>query len=147
MFELLKKQIDARNWKKHIKAVGPNQALFDAEPAKQITMALNAGGDINARDKDGWTPLMCAAIDGNTEMVKNLIDLGADVNARDNNGKTPLHCLWDVESGQLLIEHGADVNARDNDGETLIHFQIIFFILILYIITEKYSISFIFISL
>ena len=117
MFELLKKQIDARNWKKHIKAVGPNQALFDAETAKQITMALNAGGDINARDKDDWTPLMCAAIDGNTEIVKTLIDLGADVNARDWRNQTPLKYAAEYgypEIVKLVIAAGADINANDH---------------------------------
>jgi ankyrin repeat protein len=37
------------------------------------------------------TPLMIAAVDGCTDVVRALIAAGADVNKRDHNGLTALH--------------------------------------------------------
>jgi hypothetical protein len=45
---------------------------------------------VNAKDLNGYTPLIFAAIDGNASIVKLLIDNGADVYAKDNNAQTPL---------------------------------------------------------
>jgi ankyrin repeat protein len=69
----------------------------------------------------GHTPLMRAALNGNTEGVKGLISLGADVNQRDDNGRTAL--MFAVinrhyETARLLLEYGADVNARSTKGGT-----------------------------
>ena len=69
----------------------------------------------------GHTPLMRAALDGNTESVRELINQGADINRRDDSGRTAL--MFAVvnrhyETMKLLLEHGADVNARSKQGGT-----------------------------
>ncbi len=69
----------------------------------------------------GHTPLMRAALDGNTERVKELIHQGADIDQRDDNGRTAL--MFAVinrhyETMKVLLECGADVNARSNTGGT-----------------------------
>ena len=69
----------------------------------------------------GHTPLMRAALDGNTESVKELINQGGDINQRDDNGRTAL--MFAVvnrhyETMKVLLEHGADVNARSDKGGT-----------------------------
>ena len=69
----------------------------------------------------GDTPLMRAALDGNTESVRELINQGADINRRDDSGRTAL--MFAVvnrhyETMKLLLEHGADVNARSKQGGT-----------------------------
>ena len=46
---------------------------------KVIDLLVKYGSDVNARDRDGFTPLHMAAIYGNIEAVKKLIDLEADV--------------------------------------------------------------------
>ena len=56
----------------------------------KIRLCIAAGADVNARDNDGWTALMRAAINGGTEIVKLLLAAGADVNAKGNDGKTAL---------------------------------------------------------
>ena len=76
---------------------------------------------MDARDKDGRTPLLLAAIAGELDVVKVLVDNGADVNARDNVGTMPL--MWAAFMGELevikfLMDKGADVNAKDKDGRT-----------------------------
>jgi ankyrin repeat protein len=101
---------------------------------------------INAKDKDGLTPLHYAARNNQKHEVKLLLAKGANVNAKDNEGFTPLH--WAAQDGykdvaELLLAHGADVNARefgitiqfdadmmngvalphkDDDGQTPLHF-------------------------
>ena len=69
----------------------------------------------------GHTPLMRAALDGDTKSVRELINQGADINQRDDNGRTAL--MFAVvnrhyKTMKVLLEHGADVNARSNKGGT-----------------------------
>jgi uncharacterized protein len=67
------------------------------------------------------TALMRAALDGNTETVKELIHQGADINQRDENGRTALMFAvinTHYQTMKVLLEHGADVNAKSNQGGT-----------------------------
>jgi hypothetical protein len=57
---------------------------------------IDAGADLNARDDNGWTPLMVAARSETPEIVTLLIEAGADVNAMNDNGYTP---LWFANPG------------------------------------------------
>ena len=69
----------------------------------------------------GHTRLMQAALEGNTEKVRELIHEGADIKKRDDNGRTAL--MFAVinrhyETMKVLLEHGAEVNAKSNKGGT-----------------------------
>jgi ankyrin repeat protein len=69
----------------------------------------------------GHTPLMQAALDGNTERVRELIRQGADIDQRDDNDRTAL--MFAVinrhfETMTVLLENGADVNAKSNNEGT-----------------------------
>jgi uncharacterized protein len=69
----------------------------------------------------GHTPLMQAALDGNTQTVKDLIHRGADINQRDDNGRTALMFAvinMHYETMKVLLEYGADVNVKSNEGGT-----------------------------
>jgi ankyrin repeat protein len=51
----------------------------------EVQSAIEDGADVNARDNNGWTPLMFAAWNNsNADVVETLIKNGADVNARHN---------------------------------------------------------------
>lgn len=98
------------------------------EPVQPIIRALvEAGADIEAKDREGWTPLLQAAgpPQPNLEALQTLLELGADVNA-NIEGLSPLHLAVYERSrpGEvaLLITHGADVHARDREGITPLHF-------------------------
>jgi ankyrin repeat protein len=71
-------------------------------------------------EEDGHgSPVLLAALKGQTAKLKRLIEAGCDVNQSDKNGATPAHAA--AEEGQtvalaLLIKAGCDVNQPANDG-------------------------------
>ena len=57
----------------------------------QVLHALQGGADVNGRNKDGLTPLECAAgFNTDPEVVRVLVRAGADVLVRSNEGETAL---------------------------------------------------------
>ena len=79
---------------------------------------------LTARDKDGSTPLHCAAWNGHKDVAAILLDAGAEVNDHNQNGHwgtTPLHAAAHGNQRQvaaLLIARGADLQARNLNGRT-----------------------------
>jgi ankyrin repeat protein len=94
-----------------------------------IRTLLEYGANINATDRDGFTPLHVAL---NKECITTLIENGANVNGKDNCGRTPLHValmcwcetgiLTLLDSTVTLLDLGADVNAKDHKGRTPLHY-------------------------
>ena len=68
-----------------------------------VAIALIEGGaDLDARNKDGSTPLHSASFLCYPEIVQALLDKGADKNARNNSGSTPLEGVelpWEIVKG------------------------------------------------
>jgi hypothetical protein len=92
---------------------------------EQVKSLVARGADINALDRQGWTPLSTAIRRQRKEIAKYLIAQGADVTIPDRGGMTPLHMAafkGDVELVGLLIEKGADVNVKDKTSVTPLHF-------------------------
>lgn len=57
----------------------------------EISSLINAGANVNIKDKDGWTALMYAVrYQQNVYVVKSLIDAGADVKIKNNFNLTAL---------------------------------------------------------
>lgn len=108
-------------------AAAPGQTLAAASRAarlREVSEALAAGADINARDQDGATALFRAVAERRANVAALLLLNGADPNLARNDGKTPLmQCVtgFDMASERMLVElilAGADVNAAAKDGTT-----------------------------
>jgi uncharacterized protein len=98
-----------------VNAVGSDRlttdtALGEAAGVGNLTAVqalIGAGANVNAPDKEGFTPLHGAAVNGSLEVVRTSLDAGADANRVDSNGKTPLAVAWghpDVEN--LIRQRG-----------------------------------------
>jgi ankyrin repeat protein len=78
----------------------------------EVRSLLDKGTNVNAREVEGETPLMYAAVEDRTEVVKLLLDRGADINALSLNGETALMRAARVscyETVNLLLARGADI--------------------------------------
>lgn len=76
--------------------------------------------DITA-DHDRLTPLMSAALEGNTNEVRALLKLGVDINAQDSKGFTALMLAVvnrQIETVKTLLGEGGDMNIQAGDGTT-----------------------------
>ncbi len=85
----------------------------------RLTALVRNGGDINARDRHGETPLMYAASAGSVNAMKFLLAHGADVNAENQFGSTAL--IWsatDLDKVRLLLAHDANPNLATKRGRT-----------------------------
>ena len=88
---------------------------------KAAERRIAQGADVNELDKMFYlAPLGWAALYGQTDAARALLDNGADVNILDRSGNTPLHTaafLGDVETAKLLIEKGANIRAKNHKGD------------------------------
>jgi len=123
-------------------------ATNNRQTADTVVTLLNAGADPNIADNQGITPLMWAAMRGNTGQIQALrkagakvglmeallledtvtvntaLEKGADVNLRGPGGLTPLMTAaghGDAELTAHLLALGAKVDALDEIGRTALH--------------------------
>jgi ankyrin repeat protein len=72
---------------------------------------------VDSRARDQETPLMTAALNGQTEAAVLLLAKGADVMARNSGGFTPLHAAayaGSVPIAKRLLEKGAVLDDAEN---------------------------------
>ncbi|RAP32726.1 hypothetical protein DID80_08525, partial [Candidatus Marinamargulisbacteria bacterium SCGC AAA071-K20] len=70
-----------------------NTALISAAfwgKTEAVRALVQAGANLESRDRWGSTALMLAALKGHTEAVRALVELGADIEATDEHGRTAL---------------------------------------------------------
>ena len=89
-----------------------------------IEAHIKQGADVNARNQFGWTPLMLAACEGNTAVVKKLLAEGADVSSINDVGASALcYAALNGECAvlEVLLEAKAPINVRPH-GASIIEF-------------------------
>ncbi len=93
-------------------------ALGEPEAAQIL---IDAGANINAKNKDGSTALITAAAFGKTKVAEVLIKAGAYLNIQNNDGSTALHTsafLCNKEIVEALLNAGADKTIKNKRGNT-----------------------------
>jgi ankyrin repeat protein len=74
---------------------------------------------VNAKGRSGWTPLMYAAMYGDPQDLRLLLERGARLNEQNDDGATALmYAVDDPIKTRLLLEKGADPNLRSGQGRT-----------------------------
>ncbi|ALT77201.1 ankyrin repeat domain-containing protein [Paucibacter sp. KCTC 42545] len=112
-------------------AAGVDPNALDARGRNALAIAIKEDSDkavksllaaptlaLNARSKNGETPLMLAAIKGRLDWVQAMVKRGAPIN---QEGWTPLHYACsgpDNGVAAWLISQGAEINARSPNGST-----------------------------
>ena len=85
---------------------------------------LENGAQIDAKTKNGLTPLHYASHYGQLDIVKYLIEKGAQIEAKTTTGQIPLHLSASCSQPGVvrhLIEKGTSIDAKDNTGNTALH--------------------------
>jgi ankyrin repeat protein len=66
------------------------QSAIKRNDIEGLTRFLDKGLDPELSNENGWTLLMLAAVEGNVEMGKLLIEAGASTTSANAKGDTPL---------------------------------------------------------
>jgi len=95
-----------------------------------LTKATSAGGELNARNDRGVTPLLVAGDRGLPKVMEWLVNHGADVNKatlvnpqEKQGGISPLFLATQqlpLATIQFLVDHGAKVGAKTADGYSVL---------------------------
>ena len=74
--------------------------------ADLLEMLLEQGGDPEAKDKGGWTPLIYAAYGGNLECVKAILETGASKKTKDKHKHTAYDWAMYIRKNLKSFKHG-----------------------------------------
>lgn len=98
-----------------------NNAVVADDPVRVHYLIEQKHTDINAKDPQGYTPLLNAIRRQSMSMVTYLVEHHADVSRPDGDGWTPIMTAAWLDSGEAidyLAAHKADLNARNPAGLT-----------------------------
>eukprot|EP00658_Telonema_sp_P-2_P033637 TRINITY_DN24646_c0_g1_i3.p1 TRINITY_DN24646_c0_g1~~TRINITY_DN24646_c0_g1_i3.p1 ORF type:complete len:131 (+),score=34.57 TRINITY_DN24646_c0_g1_i3:210-602(+) len=98
--------------------------MFAAEDGElyMIKSLTSAGADLEARDDEGLTALLVAAVAGHADVVDELVSRGADIGAVSNDGSTAAHLAAKSKAGKSVMEYlistgGIDPETKDQNGD------------------------------
>jgi len=111
----------------------PLHAAIAKENTEFVRLILQKNPEVNAIDKENWTPLHVACSIPSIPIIMELLNLPKlQVNCQTKDGTAPLHYLARhrlsgddkrrlYEACNGLIARGADINIRTRHGETPLH--------------------------
>lgn len=82
---------------------------------------LKEGADIFTKDIKKLTPLHCAVLSGNVDIVELLIKQNIDVNALSIDKMTPLSFACqegNVDLAEILVQNGAELEIENDNNST-----------------------------
>ena len=77
-----------------------------------VALLLDKGANLEAKTRDGLTPLHCAARSGHENVVDMMVQRGAPISAKTKNGLAPLHMSSQgdhVDAARILLHHKASL--------------------------------------
>jgi len=99
-----------------LKGADPNIVMYDNNSTplhsaasygciKEISLLLEYGAELDAKDRCMRTPLICAIIDDNLKGAEILLRSGANINAQDEDGNTSLHyaTMHHIQNCKVLV--------------------------------------------
>lgn len=120
---LLEHGADASHAANGLELDTPLLAAAKAGSEEAVRLLLEAGADVNTKNRYQETALTLAAAEGHTQVVSVLLDWGAEVNLVNEFGDTPLlDAAWGEHEDtlRLLLAKGADPNVPNGIGHTAI---------------------------
>ena len=91
-----------------VEMFNPNEdSGTNPEALEALEVALDLGGDVNAPNNDGDTPLHGAAWRGANDIILRLVEEGAELHVENERGFTPLQIANGEEEGRV-----ANINIR-----------------------------------
>ena len=91
-----------------------------------ISILTNNGADVNARNKEGVTPLAIAIQKGDVLTARLLAARGANIHTQDTHGQSPLTLALASETEMTeAVINSVNVLSQDSDGNTPLHIAII----------------------
>ncbi|KYQ89460.1 hypothetical protein DLAC_10131 [Tieghemostelium lacteum] len=116
----------------HLAAMNGNSYVVKLLFKKKYIVFDDRNIQIDLKDKEGYTPLLCSIAEGHFDISEKLLNKGADPNARTSSGSSPLHLLSihsyqpkSYKIAQQLIESGAYLNHKDSKFDTPLHRAIV----------------------
>ena len=108
-------------------AAGALWKAAEAGDLKKVKELVAAGAPLDARGRNGWTPLIASIAEEHLEVSLYLIEHGASPTATDKQKWTPL--MWaahwsmyvthqNVKIAEALLDAGAEIDAHSGDGVT-----------------------------
>jgi Ankyrin repeats (3 copies) len=102
------------------------KAAIQANDVEAVQHLVIAGDPIDAVDMEGeWTPLIWAAHQGHTDLVRFLLDHGANIEDRWTEGESPLMVAamkGHLDTVRLLLDRGAHPNYVTDKGWDVVSF-------------------------
>ena len=106
-----------------------NLAQFANCKTEDVPKLLQNLAGIHDQNENGWSPIIIAAYNGNTDVVRFLLETEALVNDQNYNGTSVLMYAKDyaLRTGDksvfdLLLMHGADVAHMDFSGKSVVDY-------------------------